>query len=149
MLKRLISEDSERSCHSYTVIRSESGTLGSDPFSVHICRNGPGGEIKTLVIAFTHHIHMPLQNYRGRIFMPGGGRHTEHYIAHCIGLCSYIVLPGKVQKICANFLLLLGGTRNTCNLVKYREHCLGLKIFDFHILNYYLRWFLSFNFRCF
>ena len=76
---------------------------------------------------------MTLKDDCGSIFVSGGGGYAEYNVAYGIGFGCDAVLLGKVKKICSNLFLLLGGTGDTCNLVKNREHCLGLQIFDFHI----------------
>ncbi len=132
MLEALVGKDSQRGGHAYAVVGTERGAFGLDPLAVDIGGDGLCGEVKALVIALAHHVHVPLK-YHGRgILVTGSGGYAEHDVTDRVGLGGYAVLLGKVKKVGTNLLFLLGRTRNAGDFVKNRKDSLGLQIFNFH-----------------
>jgi len=123
----------QRGSHSDAVVGSERRALGAYPVAVD--HSGDGGmlEVKRLVVALAHHIHMSLQDHRRGILMPGCSRRFDHHIAHLVGLCLKIVALGEIEQILAYFLLFLRGTGHLRNLVEDFKNPFGFEFFYCHV----------------
>ena len=113
------------------VVGTESGSLGTQPFTEHFSFDGIGEEIVLgLGGLLRHHVHVSLQDNAAAVLVTlGCGSAHDHVSGFvCEGVDTFLLSP--LQQECAHFFLVLRGTRLTGQKVEIVPNVLRFKIFD-------------------
>ena len=132
MLDRVRGEDREADCIADPVVSAKRRTASVYPAILDVGLDGVGLKIEVhILILLAHHIHMALEGDARPILIARCGALADQYVACVIHLALQTLLLGKVLQVGDHLLLLLGGARDTGDLVEVVEDLLRLLVDDF------------------
>ncbi len=99
-------------CHrqgkAHTVVGTEGGAVGSDPFTVYICIDGVLEEIVGAVACLLgNHIHMALEDDAAAVFKSGGGGSGEDDVSGLVAPDFHAVVLAPLKQVFLHFAFVL------------------------------------------
>ena len=107
----------------YTVVGTQCGTLGAQPFSVYISLDGILVKVELDIHQLVaNHVHVALQDYRLAVLVAGGGGLAYQYVACLVDYSLETMVFTKLLEILNHLLLALGGAWNLIDFSKLLKH---------------------------
>ena len=107
------------------VVRTERGAFRAEPVAVNIEIQPLLGHILLAVRRLLRdHIHVSLEDNRRFVLIACGGLLDDNHIVLLIGIVFQASLFCKALQICADFLLVMGWSRNSGNFLKKSKYFL-------------------------
>ena len=115
-------EDGQFDSAADTVVGTEGGAFGRQPFTIHISLDGILVEIELHIDELVaHHVHVTLQDDGLPTLHTLGGRLADDHVACLVDLRLQAVALAPVLQVLNHLLFALRGTRNLVNLRKFGE----------------------------
>ncbi len=108
MLQRVVRQDGQFGGYADTVVGSQSGTFGSQPFTFDYGFYRVGEEIVLhVVVLLAYHIYMRLQDYRLPVLHTRCGGFLDQYIPGFVDQSLQILFFTECFQVSNHFLFLL------------------------------------------
>ena len=92
MFNAVVGKNSQFGCYTDTVIGSQRGPFGFQPFAVYFCFNRVGEEVMfNIVVFFAYHVHMRLQYDGLSVLHTRCSRFLNQYVSGFIYLCFQLM----------------------------------------------------------
>ena len=123
MYKVFAIEDGQFDGTTDTVVGTERGALGAEPFAIDIGLNGIAVEVEVYVDQFlAYHVHMALQDDGLTVFHTRSSWFANEHVARLVDQCLEVVVFAECFQVLNHLLLTLRGARDFVDACELFEH---------------------------